>query len=44
MEKKTEAIEFIDNIREPLRDLEESNKETSLNYIQNLCVKKRLII
>jgi hypothetical protein len=35
--KKTEAIEFIDNIREPLRDLEESNKETSLNYVQNLC-------
>jgi len=35
--KKTEAMEFIDNIREPLRDLEESNKETSLNYIQNLC-------
>ena len=34
--KKTEAIEFIDNIREPLRGLEETNKETSLNYIQNL--------
>ncbi len=35
--KKSEAIEFIDNIREPLRDLEDSNKETSLTYIQNLC-------
>ncbi len=35
--KKSEAIEFIDNIREPLRDLADSNKETSLNYIQNLC-------
>lgn len=34
--KKAEAIEFIDNIREPLRGLEETNKETSLNYIQNL--------
>ena len=34
--KKAEAIEFINNIREPLRGLEETNKETSLNYIQNL--------
>jgi len=35
--KSKEAIIFINNIREPLRDLEESNKDTSLAYVRNLC-------
>ena len=35
--KTIEAIRFINNIREPLRDLEETNKDTSLAYVRNLC-------
>ena len=35
--KSVEAINFINNIREPLRDLEETNQATSLAYVRNLC-------
>jgi hypothetical protein len=35
--KTMEAIKFINNIREPLRDLEETNQATSLAYVRNLC-------
>ena len=34
---KSEALNFINNIRQPLRNLEETNKETSLAYVRNLC-------
>lgn len=39
--QKLEALEFIDKLREPLRNLEENNKDTSINYIRNLCKLSR---
>jgi hypothetical protein len=39
--QKLEALEFIDKIREPLRNLDENNKNTSINYIRNLCKLSR---
>lgn len=34
---KREVLEFINNIREPLKNLDDKNKEISVNYLQNLC-------
>lgn len=39
--QKLEALEFIDKLREPLRNLEERNKDTSINYVRNLCKLSR---
>jgi len=34
---KREVLEFINNIREPLKNLDDKNKEISVDYLQNLC-------
>ena len=39
--QKLEALQFIDKIREPLRNLDETNKNTSINYVRNLCQLSR---
>ena len=39
--QKLEALQFIDKIREPLRNLDEKNKNTSINYVRNLCKLSR---
>ena len=39
--QKLEALQFIDKIREPLRNLDETNKNTSINYVRNLCKLSR---
>lgn len=31
------ALEFISNIKSPIKSLDEKNKETAFTYIQNLC-------
>ena len=35
--KSEEIINMINNIRKPIQDMNEVNKEHSLKYIQNLC-------
>jgi hypothetical protein len=35
--KSDEIIKMIDNIRNPIREMDEKNKQYSLKYIQNLC-------
>ena len=32
-----DSLEFISNIKEPIKNLDEKNKETAFVYIQNLC-------
>ena len=35
--KSEEIIKMIDNIRNPIRQMDETNKNHALKYIQNLC-------
>ena len=35
--KSEDIIKMIDNIRNPIRQMDETNKNHSLKYIQNLC-------
>jgi hypothetical protein len=36
VKKSDEIVQMIDNIRKPIRDMDELNKQHSLKYIQNL--------
>jgi hypothetical protein len=35
--KSEEIIKMIDNIRKPIREMDDTNKQHALKYIQNLC-------
>ena len=35
-DKSSEVLDFINNIREPIKNLDTKNLDTSLNYLQNL--------
>jgi len=35
--KSEDILKMIDNIRTPIRDMDETNKQHALKYIQNLC-------
>lgn len=35
-DKSSEVLDFINNIREPIKNLDNENLQTSINYLQNL--------